>query len=479
MAAGAEAAASAEAIKERANAAFKEKRYATAVDLYNEALALNPESAVYLSNRSFANLRLENFGSAIADATEALRIDPKYVKAYYRRGSASLAMAKFREGLKDFKLVAKMCPRDPDAQRKLKECEAALRKIRFEEAIAGEEDSPVSDTLDPDEIVVEESYGGPRLEGEKRVTLEFVTKLIECFKQQKGLHRKYAFEILLQAKQVLSERSVLVDIPVPEGTHFTVCGDVHGQFYDLCNIFEINGLPSESNPYLFNGDFVDRGSFSVEVILTLLALLVLYPDSLFLHRGNHETTAMNKIYGFDGEVRAKFNETMSNLFTEVFRCLPLASVVGGQALVVHGGLFSNDSWGLDEIRAIDRFREPPDEGPFCELLWSDPAPQPGRAPSKRGVGVAFGPDVTKRFLEANQLKLLVRSHEVKDEGFEVDHDGRCITVFSAPNYCDQMGNKGAFIKFESDMVPRFSKFDAVPHPPVRPMQYASSFMNFI
>jgi serine/threonine-protein phosphatase 5 len=75
---------------------------------------------------------------------------------------------------------------------------------------------------------------------------------------------------------------------------------------------------------------------------------------------------------------------------------------------------------------------------MCELLWSDPQPVMGRAQSKRGVGMSFGPDVTKRFLEQNKLSLLVRSHEVKMEGYEVEHDRKLITIFSAPNYCDQV-----------------------------------------
>ncbi|XP_023530350.1 serine/threonine-protein phosphatase 5-like [Cucurbita pepo subsp. pepo] len=99
---------------------------------------------------------------------------------------------------------------------------------------------------------------------------------------------------------------------------------------------------------------------------------------------------------------------------------------------------------------------------MCEILWSDPQPNPGRGPSKRGVGLAFGADVTKRFLEENNLDLIVRSHEVKDEGYEIEHDGKLITVFSAPNYCDQMGNKGAFIRFEApDLKPNIVTFSAV------------------
>jgi serine/threonine-protein phosphatase 5 len=282
----------------------------------------------------------------------------------------------------------------------------------------------------------------------------------------------------MQAKDALEPLPSVVDLAVAEGAHFTVCGDVHGQFFDLCNIFDLNGAPSAENPYLFNGDFVDRGSFSVEVILTLLAYKVMDPTSINLTRGNHETAAMNKMYGFDGEVRAKYSAKLADLFQEIFQYLPLGAVLGEKVFITHGGLFSRDGVTLDELRKIDRVREPPESGPMCEMLWSDPGPMPGRHPSKRGVGVAFGADVTKRFLKDNDLELVVRSHEVKDEGFEVDHDGCLITVFSAPNYCDQMGNKGAFIRFESDMVPHFTSFEAVPHPPSRPMQYASNSFMF-
>ena len=101
---------------------------------------------------------------------------------------------------------------------------------------------------------------------------------------------------------------------------------------------------------------------------------------------------------------------------------------------MHGGLFSQDDVTLDTIRNIDRNRQPPDDGPMCELLWSDPHVQNGRSPSKRGTGCEFGPDVTKKFLELNKLDYIIRSHEVKYEGYEVAHNGKCITVFSAPNY---------------------------------------------
>ncbi|KAF9589155.1 hypothetical protein IFM89_019471, partial [Coptis chinensis] len=469
----------AEERKVLANDAFKARKYSQAIDLYSEAIGLNSENAVYWANRAFAHTKLEEYGSAIQDATRAIEVDPKYSKGYYRRGAAYLAMGKFKDALKDFQQVKRICPNDPDAAKKLKECEKAVMKLKFEEAIAvhDSERLSIADSMDFHTIEVESQYTGARIEGEV-VTLDFVKKMMEDFKNQKCLHRRYACQIVLQTREILRALPSLVDVNVPDGNHFTVCGDVHGQFYDLLNIFELNGLPSDDNPYLFNGDFVDRGSFSLEIILTLFALKCMSPSGIYLARGNHESKNMNKIYGFEGEVKAKLSEAFIELFAEVFCCLPLAHVLNGKVFVVHGGLFSVDGVKLDDIRKIDRFCEPPEEGLMCELLWSDPQPNPGRGPSKRGVGLSFGGDVTERFLKENNLELLVRSHEVKDEGYEIDHSGKLITVFSAPNYCDQMGNKGAFIKFKApDMKPNITTFTAVPHPEVMPMAYANNFLR--
>ncbi|GAB2274683.1 Serine/threonine-protein phosphatase 5 [Dionaea muscipula] len=469
----------AEELKRLANEAFKGHKYTQAIDLYTQAIQLNGQNAVYWANRSFAHIKLEEYGSALQDASKAIEIDPKYSKGYYRRGAAHLALGKLKDALKDFQQVKRICPNDPDATKKLKECEKAVMKLKFEEAIAvpAAERRSVSDSIDYHSIDVEPQYSGARIEGEA-VTLDFILKMMEDFRNQKRLHKRYAFQIVLQARDLLRSLPSLVDVTVPGGKHFTVCGDVHGQFYDLLNIFDLNGLPSEENPYLFNGDFVDRGSFSVEVILTLFAFKCMCPSAMHLARGNHESKSMNKIYGFEGEVRSKLNETFVELFAEVFCCLPLAHVLNEKIFVVHGGLFSVDGVRLSDIRAIDRFCEPPEEGLMCELLWSDPQPLPGRGPSKRGVGLSFGADVTKRFLQDNKLDLLVRSHEVKDEGYQIEHDGQLITVFSAPNYCDQMGNKGAFIRFEApDMKPNIVTFSAVPHPDVKPMAYANNFLG--
>ena len=404
-------------------------------------------------------------------------MDPAYIKAYYRRGSANLALAHYKKALKDFKQVVRMKPSDKDARSKLKMCEKLMREAAFAEAIQSERNMSISETIDVESMVVEPGYDGPMLPTDLEADGQaFIEALIDRFKRCKLLHRRYVVEILLAMKERFSKLPSLLRLSLPQTDNptFTVCGDTHGQFFDVCNIFELNGLPSPENPYLFNGDFVDRGSFSFEVVMLFFAMKLVYPDGVHLLRGNHESKNMNKIYGFEGEVKHKYNETIMQLFTEVFNWLPLAAVIENKVMVVHGGLFHQDNVSLEDIEKIDRNHEPPESGLMSDLMWSDPQPFAGRGPSKRGIGLSFGPDITKSFLDFNNLELLIRSHEVKDEGYLVEHDGRCITVFSAPNYCDQMGNKGAFIKFGPDMTPKFTQFTAVDHPPIRPMAYAGN-----
>lgn len=236
-------------------------------------------------------------------------------------------------------------------------------------------------------------------------------------------------------------------------------------------LFRLNGKPSDNHYYLFNGDFVDRGSWSLEIALVLYANKWLRPDKFFINRGNHETDDMNRVYGFEGECKAKYNERVFKLFSESFSALPLATLIGHKYLVLHGGLFSDDNVTLDHIRKLNRHaqRQPGQSGLMMEMLWADPQEMPGRGPSKRGVGMQFGPDVTRRFCEKNGIEAVIRSHEVRMEGYQEEHDGKCITVFSAPKYCDMTENKGAYINMGSDYKLKFHKFDAVSHPPIKPM----------
>lgn len=117
--------------------------------------------------------------------------------------------------------------------------------------------------------------------------------------------------------------------------NFSICGDTHGQFFDVMNIFSerIGNFPSHNNAYLFNGDFVDRGLYSIEVILTLLAIKLSDPTAMNLLRGNHETILMNDMFGFTKEVKSKYPNDYSvllPLFQTLFCSLPIAAVLEDQ-----------------------------------------------------------------------------------------------------------------------------------------------------
>ncbi|KAH9589390.1 PPP domain [Trypanosoma melophagium] len=464
------AAEEADQLKAQGNEAFKEGKWNHAIELYTQALELYKTPAL-LCNRAFAYLKTEMPGAALADADEAVRLDPGFVKAYYRKASAHLYLGKHKEALKDFKTVVQLMPGDKDAKMKLDLCEKELRRIRFENAINTPDAVPVSCTIKLG--TVRPDYDGPRIENDT-LTVEFVEAMKERFRCEKLIDRRDVVFILLEVLKLFKSYPNFVTVDIPDGQDITVCGDTHGQYYDLLHLFELNGCPSPTNRYLFNGDFVDRGSYSFENVMTLFTYKVLYPEYVFLSRGNHEGVAMNRVYGFEEEVTQKYSKEVFHLFSEVFNALPTGHVINKEVFVVHGGLYSRDDVTIEELQQQNRFREIPENGLICESLWADPQPMPGRAPSKRGVDCpSFGPDVTEKFLKNNNLKLVVRSHEVKEEGYEVDHGGKCITVFSAPNYCDQMGNKGAFIRFTGGvMEPKFTTFTHVPHPGKRPMHYA-------
>ena len=169
-----------------------------------------------------------------------------------------MSLGKYKLALKDYEGVFKARPNDKDAKLKYTECKKIVQQIAFQKAISVEETKKsMAETIDIESMAVDDKYDGPRLE-EGKVTLGFMKELMEAYKSQKSLHRRYAFKILLDVLAYFSSSPSMVEINFAAGKKFTVCGDIHGQFYDLMNIFELNGLPSEENPYLFNGDFVDR-----------------------------------------------------------------------------------------------------------------------------------------------------------------------------------------------------------------------------
>ena len=294
------------------------------------------------------------------------------------------------------------------------------------------------------------------------------------FLNGKLLPRNVVLDLLTRAKHLLTAEPNLCTTTTKGRQRFNCVGDLHGQFYDLQGgVFASCGVPSSRNGYVFNGDFVDRGSWGVEVLLTLLAWKLHLPNDVYLTRGNHESRAMTGRYGFRHECESKYDPDIYELCLQVFNCLPLGLVLDGATLVVHGGLCSAPHVTLEDMNAVDRFREPPHEkgDVMMEMLWSDPTNQPGIHPGKRGGNtILFGPDVTSRFCKDNDLRRVIRSHQVEELGLSSHHQTRLLTVFSAPNYVDRGGNLGAVITFEGEKM-GYVQFKHSPHPDIPPMHY--------
>ncbi|VTJ71005.1 Hypothetical predicted protein [Marmota monax] len=206
----------AEELKTQANDYFKAKDYENAIKFYSQAIELNPSNAIYYGNRSLAYLRTECYGYALGDATRAIEIDKKYIKGYYRRAASNMALGKFRAALRDYETVVKVKPHDKDAKMKYQECNKIVKQKAFERAIAGDEHKrSVVDSLDIESMTIEDEYSGPKLEDGK-VTITFMKELMQWYKDQKKLHRKCAYQILVQVKEVLSKLSTLVETTLKE-----------------------------------------------------------------------------------------------------------------------------------------------------------------------------------------------------------------------------------------------------------------------
>ncbi|XP_009884108.1 PREDICTED: serine/threonine-protein phosphatase 2A catalytic subunit beta isoform [Charadrius vociferus] len=260
-----------------------------------------------------------------------------------------------------------------------------------------------------------------------------------------------------EAKEILTKESNVQEVRCP----VTVCGDVHGQFHDLMELFRIGGKSPDTN-YLFMGDYVDRGYYSVETVTLLVALKVRYPERITILRGNHESRQITQVYGFYDECLRKYgNANVWKYFTDLFDYLPLTALVDGQIFCLHGGL-SPSIDTLDHIRALDRLQEVPHEGPMCDLLWSDPDDRGGWGISPRGAGYTFGQDISETFNHANGLTLVSRAHQLVMEGYNWCHDRNVVTIFSAPNYCYRCGNQAAIMELDDTLKYSFLQFDPAP-----------------
>jgi len=279
---------------------------------------------------------------------------------------------------------------------------------------------------------------------------------IETLKQAKLLSEQDMKALCDMVKEILLEESNVQPVSSP----VTVCGDIHGQFFDLLELFSKGGeIPNVS--YIFMGDYVDRGYNSLESFSLLMAYKARYPQKITLLRGNHECRQITQVYGFYDECLQKYgNANVWKYCTLVFDLLTLAAVIDGKIMCVHGGL-SPDIRKVDQIRLINRQVEIPHEGPFCDLMWSDPEEIETWQLSTRGAGWVFGSKVTSEFCSINGFELVCRSHQLIQEGYKYMFDEKLVTVWSAPNYCYRCGNTAAILKLDEKLERKFITFEAV------------------
>lgn len=253
--------------------------------------------------------------------------------------------------------------------------------------------------------------------------------ILQTLKNKKLVNESVLKLLCQKVAEIFEKEENLVRLRAP----ITVCGDIHGQFEDLLELFEIGGEIPETN-YLFLGDIVDRGFKSVETLIYLLTLKVLYPRRIFIIRGNHESRQTTQVYGFYDECVRKYGSlNVWRACVEVFDMLPLAALIEEKVLCVHGGISPHLPM-ISDINKLERKKEIPHDGPMCDLMWSDPEEIEGWKMSPRGAGYQFGADVVKKFNHENGINLIARAHQLAFEGYKYMFNQSLITVWSAPNY---------------------------------------------
>ena len=256
--------------------------------------------------------------------------------------------------------------------------------------------------------------------------------------------------LCLKSREIFLEQPILLELEAP----LTICGDIHGQFYDLLRLFEYGGFPPESN-YIFLGNYVDRGKQSLETICLLLAYKIKYPENFFLLRGNHECASINRLHGFYDECKRRYNIRLWKTFTDCFNCLPVAAIIDEKLFCCHGGL-SPDMQSMEQIRRIMRPTDVPDQGLLCDLLWADLDKETnGWGENDRGKSFTFGPEIVSKFLAKHDMDLIVRGNQTVEDGYEFFAKRQLVTLWSAPNFHGGFNNAGAMMCVDESLMCSF------------------------
>ena len=275
-----------------------------------------------------------------------------------------------------------------------------------------------------------------------------------------------------KSMEIFMKESVFLELEAP----IIICGDIHGQYKDLIRLFDFGESPKKKQ-YLFLGDYVDRGKNSIECIALLLAYKIKYPKNIYLLRGNHESEMINRTYGFFDECKRRYNIRIWKIFSDCFNWLPISALVNERILCMHGGL-SPDLQNLNNIKQIIRPTEVPDKGLLCDLLWSDPEKDAEDwAPNSRGISVLFNEDLIEKAVEDLDIDLICRAHQVVENGYEFFAERKLVTVFSAPNYCGEFDNAGAFMTVNKDLMCGFKVLNPEIKEGMTPARMSKEFMK--
>jgi diadenosine tetraphosphatase ApaH/serine/threonine PP2A family protein phosphatase len=274
-------------------------------------------------------------------------------------------------------------------------------------------------------------------------------EILEAIRQGNSIPELLVVPVLLKMVEVLYTENHVLEISSP----VTICGDIHGQLYDLFELFDratdYQGLGSHK--FLFMGDYVDRGYFSMETFTYLVSLKLRHPGQFYLLRGNHECRQVNQMYGFYNELQVAYGHSgIWSLCNDVFDLLPVAALVDRRVFSVHGGLSPKITM-IESIALLNRQEEIPSTGPLCDLCWSDPSETCCNwHENQRGAGWMFGAPQVEEFCRNNTIELITRSHQLAMEGFKWFFDKKLVTVWSAPNYMYRSGNKATVLNYNPE-----------------------------
>ena len=239
--------------------------------------------------------------------------------------------------------------------------------------------------------------------------------------------------LISQARPLCEKEKNL--IKVPRGNILAV-GDLHGNFKAAKYIVSF-WKAQEIDTLVFLGDYIDRGKQQLETINFLLALKLLYPQRVFLLRGNHETPYINSFYGFSSVCIKKFGKKAKRMYNEYNILFSYFSPVllHKKILLMHGGI-PDKLDTLEDINALDKGDLDADNNTLGQILWNDPSEvYPGFELNwERGVYCTYGKEVFSDFLQKHQLSMVIRGHEFFYEGYKFFFENKLLSIFSSPNY---------------------------------------------